>query len=219
MQYSTSQYVEEYKCNTTAAFSIIKNFKKGERYQESVGRLAVTGQITNAPSAPNKFEWVLSEATLTEQAGGDNSILHLEFTLKEDDESENTFVKDVTLSWRPYQTSVLAFCKNDYHEDKTSSDKRAPADQTCVSKHIDLYVKGPQKIELSSSNEVALGYTRKGPKPKIILPTTPEEYAQAEIERLKRELARKELEIEILKKKQYFEKLIYSQKSDKQNYT
>jgi len=66
-----------------------------------------------------------------------------------------------------------------------------------------------------SDGKIALGYTRKGPKPKVILPTTPEESAQAEIERLKRELARKELEIEILKKKQYFEKLIYSQKSDK----
>ncbi len=127
MQYSTSQYVEEYKCNTTAAFNIIKNFKKGEKYSESVGRLTVTGQITNAPSAPINFEWVLSEASLIEQAGGDNSILHLEFTLKEDDDSENTFVKDVTLSWRPYQTSVLAFCKNDYHEDNTSSEPRAPA--------------------------------------------------------------------------------------------
>ena len=66
-----------------------------------------------------------------------------------------------------------------------------------------------------SDGEIALGYTRKGPKPKVIPPTTPEESAQAEIERLKRELARKELEIEILKKKQYFEKIIYSQKSDK----
>jgi transposase-like protein len=66
-----------------------------------------------------------------------------------------------------------------------------------------------------SDGKIALGYTRKGPKPKVILPSTPEESAQAEIERLKRELARKELEIEILKKKQYFEKIIYSQKSDK----
>ena len=66
-----------------------------------------------------------------------------------------------------------------------------------------------------SDGEIALGYTRKGPKPKVIPPTTPEESAQAEIERLKRELAKKELEIEILKKKQYFEKIIYSQKSDK----
>ena len=65
-----------------------------------------------------------------------------------------------------------------------------------------------------SEGEVALGYTRKGPKPKSTY-STPEESAQAEIERLKRELAKKELEIEILKKKQYFEKLIYSQKSDK----
>ncbi len=65
------------------------------------------------------------------------------------------------------------------------------------------------------NGEIALGYTRKGPKPKVIQPTTPEESAQAEIERLKRELKRKELEIEILKKKQYFEKIIYSQKSDK----
>ena len=170
MQYSTSQYVEEYKCNTTTAFNIIKNFKKGERYQESVGRLAITGQITNAPSAPNKFEWVLSEATLTEQAGGDNSILHLEFTLKEDDASEDTFVKDVTLSWRPYQTPVLAFCKNDYHEDKTSSEPRAPANQTCVSKHIDLYVKCPQKIELSANNEVALGYTQDGCRALVLNP-------------------------------------------------
>ena len=32
MQYSTSQYVEEYKCNTKTAFNIIKNFKKGEKY-------------------------------------------------------------------------------------------------------------------------------------------------------------------------------------------
>lgn len=66
-----------------------------------------------------------------------------------------------------------------------------------------------------SDGEVALGYTRKGPKPKTIPPTTPEESAQVEIERLKRELERKELEIEILKKKQYFEEIIYSQKSDK----
>ena len=66
-----------------------------------------------------------------------------------------------------------------------------------------------------SDGKIALGYTRKGPKPKVILPSSPEESAQAEIERLKRELARKELEIEILKKKQYFEKKIYSQKSDK----
>ena len=35
------------------------------------------------------------------------------------------------------------------------------------------------------------------------------------VPRLKKELAKKELEIEILKKKQYFEKIIYSQKSDK----
>ena len=65
-----------------------------------------------------------------------------------------------------------------------------------------------------SEGEVALGYTRKGPKPKSTY-STPEESTQAEIERLKKELAKKELEIEILKKKQYFEKIIYSQKSDK----
>ena len=65
-----------------------------------------------------------------------------------------------------------------------------------------------------SEGEVALGYTRKGPKPKSTYSTT-EESTHAEIERLKKELAKKELEIEILKKKQYFEKIIYSQKSDK----
>ena len=65
-----------------------------------------------------------------------------------------------------------------------------------------------------SEGEVGLGYTRKGPKPKSTYSTT-EESTQVEIERLKKELAKKELEIEILKKKQYFEKIIYSQKSDK----
>lgn len=65
-----------------------------------------------------------------------------------------------------------------------------------------------------SEGEVALGYTRKGPKSKSTT-LEHEDPAQAEIERLKKELAKKELEIEILKKKQYFEKIIYSQKSDK----
>lgn len=86
MQYSTTKYVEEYKCKTTTAYSIIHNFKKGEKYAQSVGRLNITGNITNAPTPPAKTEWRLLEATLTECTGGDNSILRLEFEAKENDD-------------------------------------------------------------------------------------------------------------------------------------
>ncbi|MDY0063591.1 MAG: transposase [Bacilli bacterium] len=65
----------------------------------------------------------------------------------------------------------------------------------------------------------ALGYSKKGPHNKVIFPTTDQERFQMENERLKRELERKELEIEILKKKQYFAELLYSPKSNKKNRT
>lgn len=65
----------------------------------------------------------------------------------------------------------------------------------------------------------ALGYSKKGPHQKVIVPTTDQERLQMENESLKRELERKELEIEILKKKQYFSDLLYSPKSDRKNRT
>jgi transposase-like protein len=67
--------------------------------------------------------------------------------------------------------------------------------------------------------DTALGYSKKGPHKKVIIPTTDQERLQVENERLKRELERKELEIEILKKKQYFAELLYSPKSNKKNRT
>jgi transposase-like protein len=64
-----------------------------------------------------------------------------------------------------------------------------------------------------------LGYSKKGPHKKVIIPTSDQERLQIENERLKRELERKELEIEILKKKQYFAELLYSPKSNKKKHT
>ncbi|MFA6611817.1 MAG: helix-turn-helix domain-containing protein [Bacilli bacterium] len=64
-----------------------------------------------------------------------------------------------------------------------------------------------------------LGYSKKGPHKKIVLPTSDQERLQMENDRLKRELERKKLEIEILKKKQYFAEQLYSLKSNKKNRT
>lgn len=65
------------------------------------------------------------------------------------------------------------------------------------------------------NGEDGLNYSKKGPKKKIITPSTDLERLAYENEKLKAELKRKELELEIIKKKQYFEELIYSQKSKK----
>lgn len=65
------------------------------------------------------------------------------------------------------------------------------------------------------NGESGLDYSKKGPNKKVITPTTDLEKLMYENEKLKAELKRKELELEIIKKKQYFEELIYSQKSKK----
>lgn len=66
---------------------------------------------------------------------------------------------------------------------------------------------------------VGLGYSKKGPHKKVIVPASDQERLQLENERLKRELERKELEIEILKKKEFFAERLYSPKSSKKNRT
>lgn len=65
------------------------------------------------------------------------------------------------------------------------------------------------------NGDEGLNYSKKGPNKKVNTPTTDIEKLEAENARLKAELKRKELELEIIKKKQYFEELIYSQKSKK----
>lgn len=60
-----------------------------------------------------------------------------------------------------------------------------------------------------------LTYNKKGPKLKAINPTTPLEILEVENAKLKRELERVNFENEVLKKKQYFEELLYSRKSNK----
>lgn len=159
IQYSTTKYVEEYKCKTTTAYSIIHNFKKGEKYAQSVGRLTITGNITNAPTPPPKTEWRLLEATLTECVGGDNSILRLEFEAKENDDTQTIYVRDVSLSWKPYSESIFGFCANENHTDKNVNQEPAPQNQKCVAEHIKAYVSNPYKQQLSGN---IMAYTRDG---------------------------------------------------------
>jgi len=70
-----------------------------------------------------------------------------------------------------------------------------------------------QRYEKDSKE--GLSYSRKGPKSKVNNPTTPLEILEAENAKLKREYERLRFENEVLKKKQYFEKLLYSPKSNK----
>ena len=65
------------------------------------------------------------------------------------------------------------------------------------------------------NNKEGLSYTKKGPRPKIAVPTTTLEILECENEKLKRELERVNFENEVLKKKEYFEELLYSQESNK----
>lgn len=86
---------------------------------------------------------------------------------------------------------IVNFCLANNYNYKVTADKYKVS-YSLVYQWIKRYQK---------DGEVALGYTRKGPNKKINTATTPEEQAQAEIKQLKIDLARKELEIEILKKK------------------
>lgn len=61
-------------------------------------------------------------------------------------------------------------------------------------------------VKYNKTGYDGLKYQKKGPHPKEeIIPTTPEEKLQAELEKLKRENERLRFENEVLKKKKYFE--------------
>ncbi|MDD4213099.1 MAG: helix-turn-helix domain-containing protein [Bacilli bacterium] len=113
---------------------------------------------------------------------------------------------------------------------KTTLDERIEIVEYCIANHL-CYKLAADKYSIPYSlvyqwvhrylkeGNVGLGYSKKGPHKKVIVPTSDQERLQLENERLKQELERKELEIEILKKKQYFAELLYSPKSNKKNRT
>lgn len=104
---------------------------------------------------------------------------------------------------------IVEYCMANKQNYKVTADKYG-VPYSLVYQWVHRYLK---------EGNIALGYSKKGPHKKVIIPTTDQERLQVENERLKRELERKELEIEILKKKQYFAERLYSPKSNKKNHT
>jgi transposase-like protein len=113
---------------------------------------------------------------------------------------------------------------------KTTLDERIEIVEYCIANNL-CYKLAADKYNIPYSlvyqwvhrylkeGNVGLGYSKKGPHKKVIVPASDQERLQLENERLKRELERKELEIEILKKKQFFAERLYSPKSSKKNRT
>ena len=111
---SSTTYAEEYKCPTAPALNIIRDFEIGENYSSAVGRLSpIEGKLTDEPPAPSKKKWVLSDVHLQEVDAGQHSILRLEFELVDTNKESGVYLKDVSLSWKPYSTPLLGFCAND----------------------------------------------------------------------------------------------------------
>jgi transposase len=104
---------------------------------------------------------------------------------------------------------IVDYCIANHQNYKLAADKYS-VPYSLVYQWVHRYLK---------EGSVGLSYSRKGPHKKVIVPASDQERLQLENERLKRELERKELEIEILKKKQYFAELLYSPKSNKKNRT
>jgi len=104
---------------------------------------------------------------------------------------------------------IVEYCITNHQNYKLAADKYS-VPYSLVYQWVHRYLK---------EGNVGLGYSKKGPHKKVIIPASDQERLQLENERLKRELERKELEIEILKKKQYFAELLYSPKSNKKNRT
>lgn len=100
---------------------------------------------------------------------------------------------------------IVKFCINN-NNDYVLTSKTFEVPYSLVYQWVKRYEK---------NGESGLDYSKKGPNKKVVTPTTDLEKLMYENERLKAELKRKELELEIIKKKQYFEELIYSQKSKK----
>jgi len=113
---------------------------------------------------------------------------------------------------------------------KTTLDERIEIVEYCIASNL-CYKMAADKYRVPYSlvyqwvhrylkeGNVGLGYSKKGPHKKVIVPASYQERLQLENERLKRELERKKLEIEILKKKQFFAERLYSPKSSKKNRT
>ncbi len=104
---------------------------------------------------------------------------------------------------------IVEYCITNHQNYKLAADKYS-VPYSLVYQWVHRYLK---------EGNAGLGYSRKGPHQKVIVPASHQERLQIEIARLKRELERKELEIEILKKKQYFAELLYSPKSSQKNRT
>lgn len=164
---SPTTYAEEYKCPTAPALNIIRNFEIGENYSVAVSRLSpIEGQLTGEPPAPSKKKWVLSDVHLQEVDAGEHSILRLEFELVDANKETGVYLKDISLSWKPYSVSLLGFCYNmEDHTDLAVNQRNAPKEQKCVSEHIKAYISNPYRQQLSASsseNIQSLAYQRDG---------------------------------------------------------
>lgn len=176
---SSTTYAEEYKCPTAPALNIIRDFEIGETYAAAVGRLSpIEGKLTNEPPAPFNKKWALSDVHLQEVDAGQHSILRLEFELVDTNKEGGVYLKDISLSWKPYSVSLLGFCANDgNHIDRSPNQEDAPKEETCISEHVNAYITSADKWLLSASTgNVSLAYKRDG---KTICKLNPREAAIA----------------------------------------
>lgn len=162
---SSTTYAEEYKCPTAPALNIIRDFQTGENYAAAVGRLSpIEGKLTGEPPAPFNKKWVLSDVHLQEVDAGEHSILRLEFELVDTNKDTGVHLKDVSLSWKTKSVSLLGFCANDgNHIDRSPNQQDAPAEEKCISEHVNAYITSTERWQLSASTgNVSLAYKRDG---------------------------------------------------------
>ena len=144
-------FIELVKGPTSLFDNFLQNYPLGTK--RSTIQAVFNISTDNVPTALSGQEWLLTGFNLTKGESGVHS--NVQFTWGAGKEVtpgtlSSTFVW--SMDWEPYTLNILAFCKNDYHEEHTLKKNPNYGDETSYAPYIKSYIDSANKSQLSGQN-------------------------------------------------------------------
>lgn len=144
-------FIEIVKGPTSLFDDFLRNYPLGTK--RSVIQTAFNISTDNVPNALSGQEWYLSGYTLTKGESGVHANVQFTWNAGKETQGElSTSTFTWSMDWEPYTLNVLAFCKNQYHEEHTFVKNPSYGDETAYAPYIKSYIDSANKSQLSSLN-------------------------------------------------------------------
>lgn len=144
-------FIELVKGPTSLFDNFLQNYPIGTK--RSVIQTVFNISTDNVPTALSGQEWFLNGFNLTKGESGVHSNVQFTWAAGKEIHGElSTSTFTWSMDWEPYTLNILAFCKNQYHEEHTFVKNANYGDETSYAPYIKSYIDSANKSQLSGQN-------------------------------------------------------------------